>query len=79
MLEQIINLLQSTGRYGVILIVTGLLIRFIVASHRFSRRGVGGLQHFSSYAVALIVTAIEGAAAIVGIFLIIKGVLVWVT
>lgn len=59
--------------YGVILLAVGLLLRFIVAQNRFNRRGVGGLQQFSSYPKALAVSSFEGLLKFIGFILILTG------
>ena len=41
------------------LIGSGLFIRYLINMRRFNRRGLGGLQHFSSYGKAVCTTAIE--------------------
>ncbi len=37
----------------------GLAIRLLVGMRQFNRRGLGGLQHFNNYFVALITLIIE--------------------
>jgi len=44
---------------ALILMGAGLFIRYHIGRRRFNRRGVAGLQHFSTYGKAVIITAIE--------------------
>jgi hypothetical protein len=48
-----------TVRCGLLLSVVCLLIRYQVGKRRFNRRGIGGVQHFSSYSQAITVTILE--------------------
>jgi hypothetical protein len=65
--------------WGYIFLFSGIIIRYIVGSRRYKRRGAGGLQHFNvPYGFALIITLLEWcfkwlayAAMLLGIFLII--------
>lgn len=66
--------------YGIILIAIGIAIRLYIGRRRFYRRGITGMQQFSSYAKALIITLLEGlfhwvanCIILFGIFLIIIG------
>lgn len=75
---EILNELTRIQLHGIYLLIAGLIIRFIVGRRRFKRRGVGGLQHFNSYLLALIVMSIEWlfnlaglAAIIIGLFLLV--------
>ncbi|MCS3801095.1 hypothetical protein [Niastella sp. OAS944] len=73
MLHHIWETLFSSKEYAPWLIFGGLVIRFIVGGNRFARRGAGGLQHFSSYPVALFVRFFEFIASVAGLILIVKG------
>jgi len=44
---------------GLLLLAIWLLIRYQIGKRRFNRRGIGGVQHFSSYAKAVTVTLLE--------------------
>lgn len=57
----------------------GLLIRFIVGRQRFRRRGIGGLQHFSSYTRALAITLLERLAMLLAnlLLLLAAGIGIW--
>ncbi|MEB2776494.1 hypothetical protein SYJ56_14320 [Algoriphagus sp. D3-2-R+10] len=59
---------------GVVLVLSGFAIRYWVGNRRFKRRGPGGLQHYSSYSKALIVTAIERIANLLSIPIILGGI-----
>ena len=71
----ILQLMQWIGEQsqGLLLLLVGLAIRFIIGRRRFNRRGVGGLQHYNSYALALLVTLAEFIASAIGFFLIVAG------
>lgn len=65
--------------YAICFIAIGLLIRYFIAKRRFNRRGIGGLQHYSSYGVGLVTTIVEwlfkwlgNILLIAGIFMLIK-------
>lgn len=58
---------------GVCLVFFGFAIRYWVGKRRFYRRGPGGLQHYSSYSRALIITTIERFANFLSIPLILLG------
>jgi len=65
--------------YGFLMLLAGIAGRYIIGKRRFNRRGVGGLQHFSSYPKAVAITFLEWlfqwvaiALIILGIFLLIK-------
>lgn len=67
------NLLDLTGFQWQCLtaFVIGLTIRFVIGRRRFNRRGVGGLQHFSSYSKGLVVGFIERMLMFVSVILIV--------
>lgn len=71
---EILNELTRIQVHGIYLLIAGLVIRFIVGRRRFNRRGVGGLQHFNSYIVDLIVMTIEWLFNLIGLLAIIMGV-----
>ncbi|MFT3701215.1 MAG: hypothetical protein QM802_02540 [Agriterribacter sp.] len=56
--------MQTSIIPGILMIVIGTAILYWVGKRRFMRRGVGGLQHFSSYDRALIISLIECVAKI---------------
>ncbi|MCJ0743487.1 hypothetical protein [Pedobacter montanisoli] len=60
--------------YGIILIILGLIFRYIVARNRFNRRGSGGLQQYDSYNKALVTTAFERFLKIIGTGMLLFGV-----
>lgn len=55
-MKQLIEILQDRD---VLLLLCGLIVRLIISKRKFDRRGIGGLQHFSSFWVALTVIVIE--------------------
>jgi hypothetical protein len=50
---------NSMNLHASILIATGLLVRYIISRRRFNRRGIAGLQLFSSYEKWWFTTRIE--------------------
>lgn len=54
---------------AIVCIVVALLIRYWVGRRRFNRRGVGGLQHFSSYEKAMVTTFFEKLLMLVSLAL----------
>jgi len=69
----------STTGCGIILCLIGLLLCYIIGKRRFNRRGIGGLQQYSSYAAALVISNIERLVRLAGIAAIIVGVLLLIT
>lgn len=61
---------------GISLLGGGFALRVWVNRRRFYRRGPGGLQHFSRYSKAVLVSMVEGFMMFVSIPLIILGMLV---
>lgn len=56
------KILQSMSHiqvYGIVLLIFGFLVRYIIGRRKFNRRGLAGLQEFKSYGWAVIVTAME--------------------
>ncbi len=72
---EILNDLTRLQTHGIYLLITGIVIRFIVGRRRFKRRGIGGLQHFNSYLVALILMTIEWLFNFIGMIAILLGIL----
>jgi hypothetical protein len=60
---------------GVILLLTGLAIRYKIAQRKFYRRGPAGLEWFSSYRRAVLVRFAEGLAGIFAKIFILMGIL----
>ncbi len=59
---------------GGALVLCGFGIRYWVGKRRFYRRGLGGLQHYSSYSKALVVSTIERIANLLTIPMILGGI-----
>lgn len=59
---------------GVILLLIGLALRFFVGRRRFNRRGVGGLQQYSTYGKALVTTTFESILQLMGLLMILGGI-----
>jgi len=62
-----------TVPFGVLLTLTGCIIRYHTSRRRFNRRGIGGLQHFSSYAKAVCITALEKLFRLIGTLCLLAG------
>ena len=67
--------ISSVQIAGFISLLTGLFIRLFLGKRRFDRRGVGGMQHFRSYWVALIMTFLEWLASLASVLMILSGLL----
>lgn len=59
---------------GTIIFLIGIALRLWIASRRFNRRGVGGLQHYSHFIIGLVITVLEWAGTIIATLLIILGI-----
>jgi hypothetical protein len=51
---------------GLLLLGICLFIRYQIGRRRFYRRGIGGLQHFSSYRKAVIISLLERLVLFIG-------------
>lgn len=74
------NLIHHTNHltiYAIILLATGLSLRYIIGKRRFNRRGVAGLQHFRSYGIAVIIMTIEKVVNIIAALMIIGAVILY--
>jgi hypothetical protein len=60
---------------AIVLIGTGLLVRYLINRRRFNRRGIAGLQLFSSYEKWWLTTRIEALFYFLGLLSIIGGIL----
>jgi hypothetical protein len=58
---------------GLLLTTIGCITRYHIDRCRFNRRGIGGLQHFSSYGKAVCITAIENLTRFVGTLCLLAG------
>jgi len=61
--------------HACILIGTGLLVRYFISRRRFNRRGIAGLQLFSSYEKWWLTTRIEALFYFLGLLAILAGIL----
>ncbi len=59
---------------GGTLVLSGFVIRYWIGKRRFERRGLGGLQHYSSYSKALFISALERFANILSVPMILGGI-----
>lgn len=55
------------------LLIAGIIIRYIIGQRRFKRRGLGGLQHFNNYFIALITLFIEWVGSIIAMLMMLIG------
>ncbi len=60
---------------GWLLLVAGIIIRYIIARRRFNRRGLGGLQHYRSFDRGVITTFLEWVCRWAAFIMIIVGIL----
>jgi hypothetical protein len=60
---------------GILLTAIGLFIRYHISRRRFNRRGIAGLQHFSSYGKALMITTIERLFSLIARLCLLAGML----
>jgi hypothetical protein len=60
--------------YTVLLIATGLLLRYWIGKRRFDRKNVAGLQNFTRYRNAVIILTIENIVVWIANLLIVAGV-----
>jgi membrane protein YqaA with SNARE-associated domain len=60
---------------GSVLLLIGFIIRLFIGKRRFDRRGVGGMQHYQSYWVALIIIFFEWLVSIASLLMILSGLL----
>ena len=66
---------NSWYAYG--LIGFGLILRYLISRRRFNRRGIAGLQLFSSYEKWWFVTRIEAIFYFLGLLSIVAGILLY--
>jgi len=64
--------------HAIILIGIGLAIRYIISRRRFNRRGVAGLQLFSSYEKWWLTTRIEALFYFLGLLAIGSGIFLFI-
>jgi hypothetical protein len=67
---------HSTLLFGAGVFIAGLLINIIIGRRRFNRRGIAGLQMFSSYTKWLIITRLESLFNFIAYLLIIAGIII---
>jgi hypothetical protein len=74
------NLIHHTNHltiYAIVLLVIGLLLRYLIGKRRFNRRGVAGLQHFKTYGAALLTITIERIVNMIATLMIIGAVILY--
>jgi hypothetical protein len=60
---------------GSVLLLTGFILRLFIGKRRFDRRGVGGMQHFRSYWIALILIFFEWLLSVASTLMMLSGLL----
>lgn len=60
--------------FGAVMLIGGIAINIWVNRRRFSRRGPGGLQHFSTYSKSVFTTLGERIAKILALVMIVLGI-----
>jgi hypothetical protein len=65
---------HTTLLFGIALIIVGFLARTLISRRRFNRRGVAGLQLFSSYTKWLITTRLESLFNLIAFLFILAGI-----
>jgi len=77
-METIIDFIQDKGT-ALLCLIVGLSLRLWVQRRRFYRRGVGGLQHYSSYSKALFTSFLEWMLIIISMLMIAEATLLFIT
>jgi hypothetical protein len=67
---------HSTLLFGIGVLLTGIIINMIISKRRFNRRGIAGLQLFSSYTKWLITTRLESLFNFIAYLFIIAGIFI---
>ena len=67
---------SSPNHYGSLLLIAGLFIRYQIGRRRFNRRSIAGVQIYSSYIKAILITIIETLLNIVGALFIVAGIII---
>jgi len=75
---QLISIHQHPHLIACLLIGIGLLFRYLISRRRFNRRGVAGLQLFSSYEKWWFVTRIEALIYFLALLAIIGGIILFI-
>ncbi|MFT4152896.1 hypothetical protein [Parafilimonas sp.] len=74
-MEAIIKLLHGTS-YPTLFFI-GLVTRLLIGMRQFSRRGVGGLQHFNNYFTGLITLFFEWVLKWAATIMMVRGLTGW--
>lgn len=59
---------------GIVLLLSGVVLNYVINRRRFYRRGPAGLQHFDNYEKAVGISCLERLGKIFGILLILAGI-----
>jgi hypothetical protein len=78
MIMQFTSIHHHTHMIPCLLIGIGLLSRYIISRRRFNRRGVAGLQLFSSYEKWWFVTRFEALIYFLALLAIIGGIILFI-
>jgi len=60
---------------GILLLIFGIVIRYVIGRRRFKRRTIGGMQAFTGYNKSLLIPFIEGILMVLSFFMIIGGII----
>lgn len=66
---------QGLEIVGVVLVITGIIIRYMIGRNRFNRRSITGVETFSSYERMNLTRLLEWLGSIIGLLLIIGGII----
>jgi hypothetical protein len=61
----------------ILLLLFGLLVRYIIGRRKFNRRSIAGVQGFKSYAIAILTMTIEKLANIIAALCIILAIILF--
>lgn len=70
--------ITSVMTYGAVLVFFGVGLRLFVGQRRFSRRGIGGTQQYTSYWSAILSSTFEGVLMIVSALAIVSGIFLFI-
>lgn len=67
------TILITAKEQGMACLIAGICLIYLVNRRRFNRRGMGGLQHFRNFEIAVITTFLEWIAKNAGVILLLLG------
>jgi hypothetical protein len=69
--------MNTTVLTAALLTALGLFLRYRIGRRRFNRRGLGGLQHFTTYGKTIWVTGFETLINFLGLLCLLAGLLLF--